>query len=188
MGRQTERAGPRSRQDWLDAALAIVADTGVPGLKVQELAASLGATTGSLYWHFRDRRSLELALLEHWEEQSTGIIARFIDGLDASPEERLFELMVQVDRNRPTSCDIAMRSWAAHDKEAAKVTRRAHKRRAEVVGGLFRDLGFSGDELAMRTQLFLTYESCEWLVIPKSTVDQRRRLMRARHRLYCRPA
>lgn len=175
----------RSRRDWLDAALASIARTGVRGLKVQSLAAELGATTGSLYWHFKDRRALELALLDHWAEESTEGIARQIESLAGTPEERLLELLLLIEKNQPVTRDVAVRSFAAHDEEATKVVKRVDERRAQVVSGLFRAMGFRGDEVAMRTQLFLCYEACQHFVAPSVSPRKRRQLLRARHRLYC---
>lgn len=179
------KKGQRSRRDWLDAALAAIGKTGVRGLKVQSLAAELGATTGSLYWHFTDRRALELALLDHWAEESTEGIARQIESLAGTPEERLLELLLLIEENQPTTRDVAIRSFAAYDEEAAKVVKRVDERRAQVVSSLFRAMGFRGDEVTMRTQLFLCYEACQHFVVPGLPLRRRRQLLRARHRLYC---
>lgn len=179
------KKGQRSRRDWLDAALIAVARKGVNGLKVQELAAELGATTGSLYWHFEDRRALELALLEHWAEESTEQIARQIENTNGSPEDRLLQLLLLVEKNQPTMRDIAIRSFATHDEAAAEVVERVDERRAAVVSRLFREMGFRGTEVSMRTQLCLCYEACQHFVAPGLSARKRRQMLRARHRLYC---
>jgi len=164
----------------------MVVETGVGGLKVRDLAASLGATTGSLYWHFEDRRSLELALLRHWAKGSTEEIAQRVESSSATPEERLWKLLVLIQENAPTTADVAIRSWAVHDEEAAAIVGRVDERRAGVVRGLFRGMGFRGDELQMRTQMLLCYESCERFVVSGLSPRKRRELLRARHELYCR--
>ena len=53
------------------------------------------------------------------------------------------------------------------------------------VRGLFRQIGFRGEELVMPTHLLLCYESCERLVVEELSPKERRRLLRAGHRLYC---
>jgi AcrR family transcriptional regulator len=42
----------------VQAALDIVAEKGVDGVRVEVLAKQLGVTKGSSYWHFKDRDAL----------------------------------------------------------------------------------------------------------------------------------
>ena len=63
----TERA-PLDRSAWIEAAIDLIATEGVAGLRIETLARKLRVTKGSFYWHFRDRRALQRALLEHWRE------------------------------------------------------------------------------------------------------------------------
>ena len=44
-----------AREDWVDAALAAIAEGGVAAVAVEPIAARLGTTKGSFYWHFHDR-------------------------------------------------------------------------------------------------------------------------------------
>lgn len=179
--RQLERA------DWLAAGLRMVAQTGVAGLKVQDFAASLGATTGSLYWHFRDRSALVRALVDHWVEASTDALAQSVSEARGSPEERLLLLMTLVQENSPTRSDLSIRAWAGVDPHAAGAVRRVDERRAQVVRGLYREMGVDDAEADMRTHLFMCYESCERQVFPRLTRAERRDLLERRHRLFCTP-
>ena len=43
-----------SKEDWLMAALKIC-EEGIDKVKVAPLAAQMGVTTGSFYWHFKNR-------------------------------------------------------------------------------------------------------------------------------------
>lgn len=185
MGTQLDRR--ISREDWLRAALSMVVETGVAGLGVKELAASLGATTGSLYWHFRNRADLMDALLEFWATESTEPVAAELATFKGSPQARLFQLMKLIAENEPTSGDIPIRGWAAHDSEVAKVVARVDRRRADVIGGLFYEMGFRDEELLMRTRLLLCYESCERLVFSRISKAARAALLERRHALLCRP-
>jgi AcrR family transcriptional regulator len=141
-----------AKTDWLNAALALVVDTGVPGLKVKDLAASIGSTTGSLYWHFPDRRAFEIALLDHWAWQSTETIAEAVLGSTAAPADRLWKLLLLIHNNAATSADLAIRSWAAHDEAAGRVFQKVDKRRAQVVRGIFEEMGLRGPALTARTR------------------------------------
>ena len=174
-----------SRSDWLAAALALVSRRGVEGLKVQELAASLGSSTGSLYWHFENRRALLDALLDYWVEASTEVIAQRVERTEASAQEHLLQLRELVFENEATSGDIAIRAWAAFDATAEKAVARADERRAAVVGGLLAEMGFSAEECAMRTRVLLCYESCERFVFTRTSRAERARLRELRHAMLC---
>ena len=61
-----------SRDDWLDAAFQAVVEGGFDKVRVLGLAAALGVTRGSFYWHFVDHAELIAALLARWQ-QAMGI-------------------------------------------------------------------------------------------------------------------
>ncbi len=44
--------------DWAQAALQLIAEAGLGALTVEALAARLGVTKGSFYWHFKGRSDL----------------------------------------------------------------------------------------------------------------------------------
>ena len=58
------------REQWAEAALGAIATGGIKAVAVEPLAARLGVTKGSFYWHFADRRALIDAALERWEAQT----------------------------------------------------------------------------------------------------------------------
>jgi AcrR family transcriptional regulator len=62
-----------SRDDWLDAAFQAVVEGGFDQVRVLLLAAALGVTRGSFYWHFVDHADLVSALLARWRARETEI-------------------------------------------------------------------------------------------------------------------
>lgn len=52
-----------SKELLIAAALEVIESRGVNALRLDELAASVGVTKGSLYWHFKDRDDLIRAAL-----------------------------------------------------------------------------------------------------------------------------
>ena len=52
-----------------------------------------------------------------------------------------------------------MRAWAAHEDGAANAVRESDTIRMRAIGGLFREMGFRGRELSMRTRTFVTFAS-----------------------------
>ena len=57
--------------DWAEAALQLIAEAGLGSLTVDTLAARLGVTKGSFYWHFKGRSELLAAALGRWEQRAT---------------------------------------------------------------------------------------------------------------------
>src|SRR5437660_5551983 len=62
---------PLTPDDWAEAALAAIARGGVDAVAVETVAAELGATKGSFYWHFKNRDALIQAALDLWEQRGT---------------------------------------------------------------------------------------------------------------------
>lgn len=53
--------------DWLEAALQALAESGISAVAVEPLAKKLKVTKGSFYWHFKSRKNLCDEVLTYWE-------------------------------------------------------------------------------------------------------------------------
>jgi AcrR family transcriptional regulator len=71
--------------DWAEAALQLVAESGLDALTVSHLATRLGVTKGSFYWHFNSRDDLLAAALERWQQRAT---VDTMKALDEVPDPR----------------------------------------------------------------------------------------------------
>lgn len=60
----TKRTRVDSKALLIDAALEVIENEGVNALRLDAIAASVGVTKGSLYWHFKDRDDLIRAALQ----------------------------------------------------------------------------------------------------------------------------
>jgi len=47
-----------SRSQLIEATLQIILDRGINAVRIDAVAAEVGVTKGSIYWHFQDRQSL----------------------------------------------------------------------------------------------------------------------------------
>lgn len=151
----------RSKDDWLRAALATLEREGVHGVRVERLARDLGVAKSGFYWHFRNRDDLLVELVRYWREAYTEVVSRDPGLRLARPKARLRRVMEMVVDHDLARWDVAMRSWAGHDPEVAKATRRVYRIRLDFVRDAFAELGFEGDDLEMRTRLFVCYQSWE---------------------------
>lgn len=152
---QSESSSSRlRREDWLKHALEGLRREGVSGLRVEPLARSLGVTTGSFYWHFKDRQDLLDSLLDHWTEKMTRAVARRMTS-EEEPEEQLRQLVEEVAMEEWSRYEIAIRNWATFDSHARRSTRKVDECRLGYVTGLFLQLGFEEAEAEMRARTLL---------------------------------
>jgi AcrR family transcriptional regulator len=153
----TERKTPPRRRltpaDWADAALAAIADGGVAAVAVEPIAARLGTTKGSFYWHFAGRDALLEAALARWEEQTTTAVLDEIGRVTEGPQAQLRLLIIRVigmaeqDRVGP-----ALLASARHPA-VAPVLARVTRTRVDGITALFTALGFPPGQARARALL-----------------------------------
>lgn len=115
------------RDDWLRAALHLLAETGEPeGIRIDALCQRLSVTKGSFYWHFKGRADLIDGLIDYWA-------GRFHHEIQAElgkvPKDQPLEFLLALSEfwkaGSFTSTDAAMRRWAAMDARVAKAIQSA---------------------------------------------------------------
>ncbi len=141
-----------TRQDWIQAAIALGTEVGFDRIAVDALAPRLGATRGSFYWHFTDRAALIDAVLQTWEEQAT---ASVIAALDDRPTTDAVEQVVAAAFGASAEEDAA--EWrlitAADDPQIGPVVARVHRRREEFLRELLLRRGVASAVAAERARL-----------------------------------
>ncbi|MET9950793.1 TetR/AcrR family transcriptional regulator [Streptomyces sp. NPDC006339] len=143
--------------DWADAALTALAERGLAGVAVEPLAARLGATKGSFYWHFANRDALVAAALARWEELSTERIITAMEAAEPDPAARLGTLLRGATASAAED-PLEVRLLAAVDHpEVAAALARVTERRVGYLAHLFELLGFPPPEARRRG--FLAYTS-----------------------------
>ncbi len=130
-----------------------LSELGVEGVRVEPLAARLGVTKGSFYWHFEDRAALLGALLDDWEQRATAAVIRAVDERCESPRERLFAL-IRMTTGAPEAPDVehAVRAWGALDPAVRKRLHRVDARREAYVQALLVAVGVDEARAAMRAR------------------------------------
>ena len=134
--------GRLSREDWVQAAIVAVADAGVDGIAVEPLAARMGTTKGSFYWHFADRAELVAAVLDEWERLATQAIIDELAQVD-DPRERLARLLAVVFRDdMENRFELAAHAASAHP-QFGPVLARVTAARLAFLARIFDDLGLT---------------------------------------------
>lgn len=104
-------------QDWINGGLRMLATDGASALKVGAMAAALGVSRGSFYWHFRDFADFRAQLLHSWRERTVDQVIQEFDRDPAGPG-RLQRLIRRAFLGK-RGLDRAIRMWAADEPVVA---------------------------------------------------------------------
>ena len=147
--------GRLAKDDWTAAALRALAEGGLSAVAIEPLAARLGATKGSAYWHFPSREALVRAALERWEvEQTDAIIARVEVAGDPLEQLRLLFKAAFADQEA-SRVQLALHA-AAGDPVVDPVLARVTERRIGYLTQLYERIGFPPEDAARRATLAYT--------------------------------
>ena len=145
------------RDQWLVAGLESLRKGGVGEVRVERLAADLGITKGSFYWHFKNRGDLLEALLEHWSREMTDLEFERIQAMRGGLAARLLALAEDVLERGMGRYDPAIRAWARTDRKVAAAVGQVDRRRVRALTGFFEDGVFGAAEARTRARLFYTF-------------------------------
>ena len=142
-----------TRDDWITAALAAIADGGLAAVGVEPLAARLGATKGSFYWHFENRDALLEAAIRRWEKETTTDVAADITAAHDAPASQFRRLVAAViERAEQDRVGPALLASATHPA-VAPALERVTATRLNLIATVLRRLGFPPAEARRRALL-----------------------------------
>jgi AcrR family transcriptional regulator len=120
-----------SAADWAQAALTAIGESGLQGVAVEPIAATLGTTKGSFYWHFANRDALVVAALELWERTYTEDVLALVDQ-EPDPLARLRKLFAAVTQAERAPVEVNLHAAADHPLLAPAVRRAVARRTAHT--------------------------------------------------------
>ena len=176
-----------TREQWLSNALEVVARKGGAKLRIRDLVERLGVSTGSFYWHFQSRDDFVASLVDYWARAFTSRVVEEMGDVEGDGRQRLLRLMELLLEKDFARYDVAIRAWAAQEPGVARIVRRTDQQRLEFVGSLFAEMGFTGEELEMRTSTFVVFHSMDRGFSMGESMKARRKLLRTRHAFFTRP-
>ena len=106
-----------TRQDWISSGLRTLATDGASALKVGAMAAALGVSRGSFYWHFTDFSDFRAQLLHSWRDRTVDQVNREFED-DGGGPGRLQRLVKRAFFGK-RGLDRAIRMWAADEEDVA---------------------------------------------------------------------
>ena len=185
--KRQDRSSRLSREAWLAQALDVLARNGNAKLRVETIAAALGVTTGSFYWHFKDRDEFLESLVRYWGTKFTDPVIEHVSNLDGDARQRLIALTDLVMREDYAQFDVSVRAWAAEEPAIQPLVIEVDQRRLAFVRSLFAELGFEGSELEMRTRACIGYISLDPAIRDASDDSRRFELLERFQALITRP-
>jgi len=180
--KNTERL---TRDAWLKAALSLCM-AGIDNIKVAPLAEHLGVTTGSFYWHFKNRRQLLESLLDYWEREMTDSAVEAARQFPGPPAQRILRLMNRVMSDDLAGYDLPFWQWAQSDSQASRVFKRVLKKRFRFAAWMFSEAGFSPEQAEIRGRMMVIYMMGESTLMPES-MAKRKELIRLKHAILTAP-
>lgn len=148
-----------SRDVWLEAAHALLVESGAESVTIQALSKRLKIARTSFYWHFEDRMSLLTALADRWASRtSDGMIAACKSFAESEAEAMLNVIGCFLgDKAFDSRLEFAIRSWSQSD---ALIMERVHAEdriRIEALIEMFHLWGHSGVDAETRARtVYLT--------------------------------
>ena len=136
---------PLTPDDWAKAALKAIARGGIDAVAVETVAAELGATKGSFYWHFKDRDALVQAALDKWEQRRTEVV---IQDFEREPDAaaRLKKILAAGFEFGPADrAEIVLLANPEHPA-AVRAVRRVAQRRITYIAEQLEKLGWDATE------------------------------------------
>jgi AcrR family transcriptional regulator len=168
------------REDWIQGALEILQVKGVGGVKIVPLAERLGVTSGSFYWHFKNRRELHDALLDYWEREMTDAAIEAATNFKGAPIDRIWLLMNQVMATGMARFDLAISHWAQSDAAVQTVFQRTLEKRFAFAKWMFTEAGFSETQAEARGCMMVVYMMGESTLISDAP-DKRKKLLKLKY-------
>ena len=172
-----------SKDEWLATALQALANGGIDDVRIDKLARQLGVARSGFYWHFKDRQELLNEMLEYWAHEYTEVITGNPALTEGTPQQQLENVMRMVRDFQLNRFEAAIFIWSQTDPAAREVFDRVYKVRLGFIRGIFSELGFKGDDLEMRAQLFMGYLAWEYTNFCPQSKAKSDRLLKLRLRL-----
>lgn len=119
-----------TRESYFETGLEILADRGLGGLKLAEVCARLGVTTGSFYHYFTGWQAYTRELVGYWMQDRTVRLAEMFRA-EPDPRKRV-RVIIQTALALPHGAEAAIRAWSSVDPDVHAVQVEVDRQRFTV--------------------------------------------------------
>ena len=165
-----------TKDHWIEKALEVLSQTGGAKIHIEKLAAKLGVTKGSFYWHFESRNDFVDQVLDYWDAHSSQSVIEFMrEHEDKNAKDALIVMtnfLIDQDQIRH---DMPVRSWAVQETRVQTRVEETDIKREQYIISLLTEDG-SYDEFNARNfaNIFNCYARCHAFVLPTITPEELR--------------
>ena len=152
---------PLGRRDWLEAGQQLLRTSGVGGLKLHALAASLGISTGSFYHHFSDFDAYLVALAKYYSGEQLAANLETVRREARSPYDRIVRASRLAQETALPALMVAMRAWARRDARVTPEVAALEQGLMDFLAECFVELGFTRDQALVRAFILMSAASGE---------------------------
>lgn len=120
-----------------------------------EIFKRAGVTTGSFYWHFKNREELLAEVLADWEANNSEALITAVRAHTGDPDKQL-DALVEAwisEKSFNPGYDSAMRDWARDSATVERAVRRVDDQRIALIREIFEAFGYEGDEALVRARV-----------------------------------
>ncbi len=163
----------KTRNDWLEEGLAILAEGGVTQMTIDALVARLGITKGSFYHHFASYQAFKEALLDYFAEKGTRQVIDLAEQAHM-PTQKIAVLLETTLLSAPSRLEVAIRAWALQDDMVRGYQERIDRERIAYLHQLCRLLMADDTRaLAAARMLYTLYVGSQQIIPPLHGEDLR---------------
>lgn len=144
-----------TRQDWLDAARAMLVSDGIDSVKILTLAGRMQVSRSSFYWYFKDRDALLQALLDDWLSTNTRAIVTAAEARATTITGAVctvFKAFID-PRRFDVRLDFAIRDWARRSGQVRRVLDASDGQRIAALTAMFARFGYDDAESLIRARV-----------------------------------
>ena len=135
----------KNRQDWLIAGLQMLSSEGPNGMGIMPISRKLGVTKGSFYWHFKDLKEYQLALIAEWEQSYAQHAIDYMEQMEGDADTK-FRFWMTGAVGSDFSLARAIRSWSLSDENVKQVQERVDAQLIDYLAKLLRGIGWEKEE------------------------------------------
>lgn len=139
----SEHVEARTRDDYFEAGLRLMADGGTGAVTIARLCEALTVTKGSFYHHFKNIDDYRLQLLKHWAVVREGQIAEAL-ALADTPLKRTVA-MREHSLGLPHEAEVAIRAWSRRDGTVEGIQQRVDAERERAIAEAYAATGVPAD-------------------------------------------
>lgn len=152
MPREKKSVSRLSVAEWQDAALSLISERMSVQIAMEDICARVGATRGSLYWHFTSRDDLLQSALQRWEKEYVEQPLAESEAIGDPAERLAVAIYMSVKRRYPNRIYRAITEAAANPMVKPLVDR-VIRRRMSYLEDCFVRMGLDAETSRYRARI-----------------------------------